>query len=124
MPTELPTIWLIVGPPTDSPDDYGNGRRIYAVHYSASGLTCTLRQHYSGRIVARAGGGGYDRAGVCLADALHKDYGVPAFDGARGVDAVRQHAERHGVGVYRLADALYALPVPAVAELDGEAVAR
>lgn len=122
MPTELPTIWLVVGPPTDRPDDYGNGRRIYAVNYSASGLTCTLRQHYSGTVVARAGGGGYDRAGVCLADALHKDYGVPAFDGARGVEAVRQHAERHGVRVFTLSDALYALPVPA--ELDGEGVAR
>ena len=122
MPTELPTIWLVIGPRTNDPEDYGSGRRIYAVNYSASGLTCTLRQHYSGRIVARASGGGYDRAGTCLAQALTADYGLPAFDGARGVESVMRHAREHGVEVYTLTDALYALDrptVPAAADLDG-----
>lgn len=66
---------------------------------TANGSVFSVRWLWSGDIVGRAGGGGYDRQGAALADALTYLYGVPPFDGARGVDAVELHAARFGVSV-------------------------
>ena len=119
MPTELPTIFLVVAP-QDNAD--WCGRRIYTVHHSNTGMTHTLRRQHSGDAVARVRGCGFDVTGALLADALTAELGVPSFDGARGVSSVVRHAEAHGVRVVTLSDALYALPT--AAELDGERVAR
>lgn len=102
---ELPAIYLTVGPPTD---EHAKGMRaILAVTYTASGAI--MRRHYSGDIVGRASGGGYCRGGVCLAQALAKIHGIPETDGAWGERHVIEHAEAHGVRVYSLSDALWAL---------------
>jgi hypothetical protein len=103
----IPRIFLVVAE-QDTPDD--SGRRIYSVHRSQSGLTTTLRRQHSGEAVARATGGGYDLEGTVLADGLSAEFGLPSFDGAVGVSSVIVWAEGHGLAVYPLSEALYALP--------------
>ena len=65
----------------------------------ANGSVFSVRWLWSGDIVGRAGGAGYDRQGAALADALTYLYGVPPFDGARGVDAVELNACRYDISV-------------------------
>jgi len=66
---------------------------------TANGSVFSVRWLWSGEIIGRAGGGGYDRRGTALADALTYLYGVPPFDGGAGEPAVIDHAARHGVTV-------------------------
>lgn len=115
MAKELPTIYLTVGLPTD--EHLKGERAIISISYTANGALA--RRQYSGDIVGRAGGGGYDRASTCLAEALTRIYGIPLTDGACGERHVQDHADRFGVRVYRLNEALYALP-----GVEVEAVAR
>lgn len=103
----LPRIFLVVAE-QDTTDDAG--RRIYSVHRSQSGLTTTIRRQHSGDAVARATGGGYDLEGTVLADALTAEFGLPPFDGGAGLSTVVAWAEDHGLAVYSLSEALYALP--------------
>lgn len=115
MAKELPTIYLTVGLPTE---EHPKGdRAIISITYTAGGAIA--RRQYSGDIVGRAGGNGYDRASTCLAEALTRIYEIPLTDGACGESHVRDHALDHGVTVYRLNEALYALP-----GVEVEAVAR
>lgn len=100
-------VWLVIGPPDVNGDPV---RVILSGAYSASGMTFTVRRQYSGDVVGRAGGGGYDRQGAALADGLSRVFGLPGFDGARGSYAVVEWAADHGVAVYDLTCALYALP--------------
>lgn len=105
-------VWLVVGP--DRPANEHNGRVILSGAYSASGLTFTVRRQYSGRVIARAGGGGYNRQGTALANALTVLFALPCFDGARGLSAVVEWARGHGVAVYSLTTAAWMLPGVAV----------
>lgn len=66
---------------------------------TANGSVFSVRWLWSGDIVGRAGGGGYDKQGAALADALTYMYGVPMFDGGLGVAAVEVDAARFGVSV-------------------------
>lgn len=107
MTKELPTIYLAVGSPTE---EHPKGERaIIGIGYTASG-NAVARRHHSGDVVGRAGGYGYCKTGVALAQAVSKIYGVPMTDGARGETHVEDHARAHGVRLYRLSEALYALP--------------
>lgn len=106
MSKQLPEIYLTVGLPTE---EHPKGERaIISVHYTTNGALA--RRHYSGNIVGRAGGGGYDLTSTCLAEALTRIYGISLTDGGYGESHVRDHALDHGVTVYRLSEALYALP--------------
>lgn len=106
MAKELPTIYLAVGLPSE---EHPKGERaIISITYTNNGAVA--RRQYSGDIVGRAGGGGYDRASTCLAEALTRIYGIPLTDGGCGESHVVDHARREGVAVYALRDALYALP--------------
>lgn len=106
MTKELPTIYLAVGSPTEK---HPKGERsILAVTYTPTKAVC--RRHYSGEVVATAGGGGYDRASTALANALAVIYGIPYTDGGCGETHVVDHARAYGVAVYRLSEALYVLP--------------
>ena len=73
----------------------------------------SIRQNGRGSVLAWAGGGGYDRQGTALADAVRILYGIPRIDGGRGLSAVVDHAAAHGVAVYSLSAALYAVPTVA-----------
>jgi len=105
--SELPAIWLVVGV------DQNNKlvRAIFAATYSSSGLTVTVRQHYSEQIVGRASGMGYDKTHTALAAALTKVYGMPPVDGGYGESALMSHALSHGIKVRTLTNALWALGV-------------
>lgn len=106
MTKELPTIYLTVGTPTE---EHPKGERaVISITYTAGGAIA--RRHYSGDIVGRARGNGYDRSSTCLAEALTRIYGVPLTDGGCGERHVQEHAERFGVRVYRLSEALFTLP--------------
>lgn len=100
-------VWLVIGPPDQNGETV---RVILSGAYSASGATFTIRRQYSGQVIARAGGGGYDRQGAALAHALTGLFRLPYFDGARGLSSVIEWAASHGVAVYDLTRALYALP--------------
>ena len=114
MAKELPTIYLAVGLPTE---EHPKGdRAIISITYTAGGAIA--RRQYSGDIVGRAGGGGYDLTSTCLAEALTRIYGIPLTDGACGESHVVDHARREGVRVYRLGEALYALPEMLPQEMD------
>ena len=84
-------------------------RAVWVVTYGRSS-GATLRNYFSGDKLGYASGGGYDLAGECLAQALTKVYGMPPCDGARGSSSVIAEAEHRGIAVYRMSDALYALP--------------
>jgi len=66
---------------------------------TANGSVFSVRWLWSGDIIGRAGGGGYDRQGSALSQALGHLYGLPYFDGGAGESSVREHAARHGVTV-------------------------
>ena len=66
---------------------------------TANGSVFSVRWLWSGDIIGRAGGGGYDRQGTALSRALSYLYGLPVFDGGIGESSVREHAARHGVSV-------------------------
>jgi hypothetical protein len=75
---------------------------------TSNGSVCSVRWLWSGQVIGRAGGGGYDRRGTALADALTYLYGVPSFDGGRGEAAVVDHAARFGVEVAHAAGLAFA----------------
>ena len=74
---------------------------------TSNGSVCSVRWLWSGQVIGRAGGGGYDRRGSALADALTCLYGVPSFDGGAGEAAVVDHAARFGVEVAHAAGLAY-----------------
>lgn len=98
---ELPTIFLAVSE---------GERAILEVRYGRNAGARVVR-HYSGDVVGRASGGGYDVAGAAMADALANVFGIPEADGVRGMSYVRSEAEAHGVRVFSLGEAMYALPL-------------
>lgn len=100
-------VWLVIGPPDQNGDAV---RVILSGAYSASGATFTIRRQYSGQVIARARGGGYDLQVDALALALSGLFRLPYFDGAGGLWSVIEWAASHGVAVYGLTGALYALP--------------
>ena len=115
------TVWLCVGDRTEYDEirdaagrvtDLVAVRREYRTvlvgRYSESRFS--IRQNGRGSVVAWAGGGGYDRQGTALADSLRILFGIPRIDGGVGESSVISHAERHGVAVYSLSAALYAVP--------------
>ena len=75
---------------------------------TSNGSVCSVRWLWSGKVIGRAGGGGYDRRGSALADALTYLYGVPLFDGGAGEAAVVDHAARFGVEVAHAAGLAFA----------------
>jgi hypothetical protein len=104
---ELPSIWLAVG-------EDGSGevvRCIFSAHYSASGLTTTVRRQHSGEVVGKAQGGGYDKTSTALAKGLSKVFNIPTTDGGYGEGHVVEHAFNFGVRVVRLSEALFMLDV-------------
>lgn len=103
----IPELFLVVGADRDGAEL----RRIYSVSRGRNGGASIFRQ-FSGDRVARCTGGGFDLVGTVLADALTVDYGVPQFDGGRGLSSVISNAERYGVNVFTLGAALHALPAP------------
>ena len=122
------TVWLVAGDRTELDSDMRTGgrsevtwthreyRTVLVGRYgreTANGSVFSIRQHGRGMVVGAAGGGGYDRQGSALADALHVLYGVPSIDGAVGETSVIEHARRFGVAVYTLSGALYAVPTVA-----------
>lgn len=123
------TVWLVAGDRSEYDEirdsagavvDLIGVRREYRTvlvgrygRETANGSVFSIRQHGHGRVVGSAGGGGYDRQGSALADALHVLYGVPQIDGAVGETSVIEHARRFGVAVYTLSGALYAVPTVA-----------
>lgn len=117
-------VWLCVGDRTEYDEitdssgaviDLIPVRREYRTllvgRYSAQRFA--IRQNGRGKVLAWAGGYGYDRQGTALADALRILYGIPRIDGGVGVTSVIDHAGRHGVAVYSLSAALCAVPTVA-----------
>lgn len=107
--------------------EFGVHRRriLLAVRYGRNG-GATCRGLYSGEVFGRSSGGNWAVGAGALADALSRSFGVPPFDGARGQEAVIEHAARHRVAVYPLGEMLWALPDPfegVAADLDSEGVA-
>lgn len=114
-------VWLVAGDRTEydeARDSDGRVTDLVAVRreyrtvlvgrYSEQRFS--IRQNGRGKVLAWAGGGGYDRQGTALADAVGILFGIPQIDGAVGLSSVIDHAARHGVAVYSLSAALYALP--------------
>lgn len=100
-------VWLVIG----KPDTTGHRERaIFSGSYNKQGTTFTIRRQYSGNVVARAGGGGYDRQHTALADAIARVFGLPMFDGGAGFYATEEWANSHGVAIYDLTTALFQLP--------------
>lgn len=99
-------IWLVVGPDPEHP---GEMLRVILAGRYGSGGTFTLRREYSGEVVGRAGGYGYDKQGTALAVALSRLYGMTSIDGARGERSVVEHASTEGIRVVTLGEALFSL---------------
>lgn len=103
--------WILVGPPTGEGIGDSDHRAILTGRYNRAGDGYTIRQQFSGRLVARVNGGGYDRAHTALADAIRRIWGISEHcDGGAGESHVRDWANRHGITIYTLADALHTLP--------------
>lgn len=95
----LPGIVVLVGPdplhphlPYVLPLAVVYGNTVRAVHY------------YTGQVIGRAGGSGYDRRAVAVMEAARRAFDVPPFDGARGFSAVRDHLAAHGVTMRDLSE--------------------
>ncbi len=85
----------------------------FHILYSRSNLTVTCRMwHYDGVVLGRANGGGYDRAGAALGQAIEKLFPeelkglVPGYDQWRDKDNKLQGAKVEGglYGLTKLAD--------------------
>lgn len=98
-------VWLTVGP---DPENEGQElRTILSGKYGQ--CVFTVKREYSGDIVARVRGGGFDMAGTGLADSLRKLYRLPTMDGGVGEMSVIEWARENGVRVENLGSALYSL---------------
>lgn len=103
--------WLIIGPPIPGGRGGSDHRVILTGRYNRAGDGYTVRQQYSGRLLARSNGGGYDRAHTALADAIQRLWGLSEpCDGGAGEYHVNGWANRHGITIYTLTEALYNLP--------------
>lgn len=98
---KLPALYVFTGPDvTDDVTDWPY-QLVVAVTF---GSEVRAINYYTGQVVARAGGGGYDRLGSVLAQCATWAYGLPAFDGAQGVGAVVRHCAAHGVTLASLSE--------------------
>lgn len=108
-------IFGIVGPELrpDWDDFQPCDRRVLVlVTYGRNG-GATAKHYTTGERFGRASGGGYDITAEALAQTVTKLYGVPSFDGARGLSALEKHCKAHGVHILSLARMLHEFPVKA-----------